>query len=207
MAIAPPLGRPHSHGKRLPLGSSLGLPAPAYAAYATLKAGGECHGHGGWDGSQGDEPDGPCRQVESDGGLQRGVGRMNYLVPQCARGCCSWQRLCSSCHTALPSQSEPRIPRGSTVLHSQSPGSHIGPTALLSQSAPRSDMGLLHSANQHSGCHTDLQHCPPNHSLGSHMGTSQPISTQDSMWTCSIAHPIRVQAPPQTHCIAQPIGT
>ncbi|NWH19565.1 SHSA8 protein, partial [Grus americana] len=41
VAIAPPLGRPHGHGKRLPLATSLALPAPAYAAYATLKAGGE----------------------------------------------------------------------------------------------------------------------------------------------------------------------
>ncbi|XP_010560600.1 PREDICTED: putative protein shisa-8 [Haliaeetus leucocephalus] len=41
VAIAPPLGRPHSHSKRLPLASSLALPAPAYAAYAALKAG-EC---------------------------------------------------------------------------------------------------------------------------------------------------------------------
>ncbi|NXI92332.1 SHSA8 protein, partial [Psophia crepitans] len=36
VAIAPPLGRPHGHGKRLPLATSL---APAYAAYPTLKAG------------------------------------------------------------------------------------------------------------------------------------------------------------------------
>ncbi|NWQ82755.1 SHSA9 protein, partial [Columbina picui] len=57
VAIAPQLGRPHGHGKRLPLGSSLGLPAPAYTAYATLKAGGECHGHEGRDGSQGDAPE------------------------------------------------------------------------------------------------------------------------------------------------------
>ncbi|NXS67327.1 SHSA9 protein, partial [Pandion haliaetus] len=41
LAVAPPLGRPHSHSKRLPPASSLALPAPAYAAYATLKAGGE----------------------------------------------------------------------------------------------------------------------------------------------------------------------
>ncbi|NXI63460.1 SHSA8 protein, partial [Anseranas semipalmata] len=34
----PPLGRPHGHGKRLPLASGL---APGYAAYATLAAGGE----------------------------------------------------------------------------------------------------------------------------------------------------------------------
>ncbi|KQK78922.1 protein shisa-9-like protein [Amazona aestiva] len=39
VAIAPPLGRPHGHGKRPPLASSLGLSAPAYAAYTTLKAG------------------------------------------------------------------------------------------------------------------------------------------------------------------------
>ncbi|XP_040453015.1 protein shisa-8 [Falco naumanni] len=39
VAIAPPLGRPHGHGKSLPLGSSLGTPAPAYTAYTTLKAG------------------------------------------------------------------------------------------------------------------------------------------------------------------------
>ncbi|NXY76753.1 SHSA8 protein, partial [Glareola pratincola] len=42
VAIAPSLGRPHSHGKRLPLASGLALPAPAYTTYATLKAGGEC---------------------------------------------------------------------------------------------------------------------------------------------------------------------
>ncbi|KAM6137884.1 protein shisa-8 [Pterocles gutturalis] len=39
VAIAPPLGRPHSHGTRMPPASSLTLPAPAYASYATLKAG------------------------------------------------------------------------------------------------------------------------------------------------------------------------
>ncbi|NXG79205.1 SHSA8 protein, partial [Baryphthengus martii] len=42
VAIASSLGRPHSHSKRPPLGSSLALSAPAYSAYATLKAGGEC---------------------------------------------------------------------------------------------------------------------------------------------------------------------
>ncbi|NXV29736.1 SHSA8 protein, partial [Rissa tridactyla] len=42
VAITPSLGRPHSHGKRLPLASGLALPAPAYSTYATLKAGGEC---------------------------------------------------------------------------------------------------------------------------------------------------------------------
>ncbi|NWU48229.1 SHSA9 protein, partial [Dromas ardeola] len=41
VAITPSLGRPHSHGKRLPLASGLALPAPAYTTYATLKAGGE----------------------------------------------------------------------------------------------------------------------------------------------------------------------
>ncbi|NXG57833.1 SHSA8 protein, partial [Hemiprocne comata] len=41
VAIAPPLGRPHSHSKRLPLATSMALPAP-YTTYATLKAGGEC---------------------------------------------------------------------------------------------------------------------------------------------------------------------
>ncbi|NWW92106.1 SHSA8 protein, partial [Rhynochetos jubatus] len=41
VAIAPSLGRPHGQGKRLPLAGSLTLPAPAYTAYATLKAGGE----------------------------------------------------------------------------------------------------------------------------------------------------------------------
>ncbi|NWS76221.1 SHSA9 protein, partial [Crotophaga sulcirostris] len=41
VAVAPSLGRPHSHGKRLPLASGLDLPAPAYSTYATLKAGGE----------------------------------------------------------------------------------------------------------------------------------------------------------------------
>ncbi|KAM6425777.1 protein shisa-8 [Rhynochetos jubatus] len=39
VAIAPSLGRPHGQGKRLPLAGSLTLPAPAYTAYATLKAG------------------------------------------------------------------------------------------------------------------------------------------------------------------------
>ncbi|XP_074428802.1 protein shisa-8 isoform X2 [Larus michahellis] len=39
VAITPSLGRPHSHGKRLPLASGLALPAPAYSTYATLKAG------------------------------------------------------------------------------------------------------------------------------------------------------------------------
>ncbi|NXH20054.1 SHSA9 protein, partial [Bucco capensis] len=55
VAIAPSsLGRPHSHSKRLPLGSSssssLALPPPAYTAYATLKAGGEWYYPGGGDG-------------------------------------------------------------------------------------------------------------------------------------------------------------
>ncbi|NWR67494.1 SHSA8 protein, partial [Bucorvus abyssinicus] len=56
VAIAPPLGRPHSQSKRLPLGSSLALPAPAYTAYTTLKAGGEC-----WNGGRGggDAPSAP----------------------------------------------------------------------------------------------------------------------------------------------------
>ncbi|NXT23405.1 SHSA8 protein, partial [Syrrhaptes paradoxus] len=57
VAIAPPLGRPHSHGTRMPPASSLTLPAPAYASYATLKAGGECHCHMGWDGSWGTPKD------------------------------------------------------------------------------------------------------------------------------------------------------
>ncbi|XP_009554956.1 protein shisa-8 isoform X1 [Cuculus canorus] len=39
VAITPSLGRPHGHGKRLPLASGLDLPAPAYTTYATLKAG------------------------------------------------------------------------------------------------------------------------------------------------------------------------
>ncbi|NXL41778.1 SHSA8 protein, partial [Podilymbus podiceps] len=54
VTIAPPLGRPHGHGQRLPLGSSLALPAPAYTAYATLKAGGECRCRVGWGGGWGD---------------------------------------------------------------------------------------------------------------------------------------------------------
>ncbi|NXS55061.1 SHSA9 protein, partial [Brachypteracias leptosomus] len=50
VTTAPSLGRPHSHSKRPPLSSSLALPSPAYAAYATLKAGGECRCQGpGWD--------------------------------------------------------------------------------------------------------------------------------------------------------------
>ncbi|NXD24978.1 SHSA8 protein, partial [Spelaeornis formosus] len=40
-AIAPSLGRPHSHGKRLPLASSLALSAPDYTSYTTLKVGAE----------------------------------------------------------------------------------------------------------------------------------------------------------------------
>lgn len=36
-----PLGRPHGHSKRPPLGSSLSPPAPSYTAYTTLTAGGE----------------------------------------------------------------------------------------------------------------------------------------------------------------------
>ncbi|NXJ19905.1 SHSA8 protein, partial [Dicrurus megarhynchus] len=39
VAIAPSLGRPHSHGKRLPLASSLALSAPDYTSYTTLKVG------------------------------------------------------------------------------------------------------------------------------------------------------------------------
>ncbi|XP_059329042.1 protein shisa-8 [Ammospiza nelsoni] len=39
VAIAPSLGRPHSHGKRLPLASSLALSAPDYTSYTTLKFG------------------------------------------------------------------------------------------------------------------------------------------------------------------------
>ncbi|NXO24168.1 SHSA8 protein, partial [Cisticola juncidis] len=42
VAIAPSLGRPHSHSKRLPLASSLALSAPDYTSYTTLKVGGEC---------------------------------------------------------------------------------------------------------------------------------------------------------------------
>ncbi|NXW41288.1 SHSA8 protein, partial [Nyctiprogne leucopyga] len=49
VAIAPPLGQPHCHSKRLPPASSLTLPAPAYTTYATLKAGGECRCHMGWE--------------------------------------------------------------------------------------------------------------------------------------------------------------
>ncbi|NXH79992.1 SHSA8 protein, partial [Edolisoma coerulescens] len=49
VAIAPSLGRPHSHGKRLPLASSLALSAPDYTSYTTLKVGGEYRCHVGWD--------------------------------------------------------------------------------------------------------------------------------------------------------------
>ncbi|NWH59546.1 SHSA8 protein, partial [Geococcyx californianus] len=52
VAITPSLGRPHGHqghSKRLPLASGLDLPAPAYSTYATLKAGGECCCHAGWE--------------------------------------------------------------------------------------------------------------------------------------------------------------
>ncbi|NWR79313.1 SHSA8 protein, partial [Centropus unirufus] len=41
VALGPSLGRPHGHGKRLPLATGLDLPAPAYSTYATLKAGGD----------------------------------------------------------------------------------------------------------------------------------------------------------------------
>ncbi|NXU96089.1 SHSA8 protein, partial [Cettia cetti] len=41
VAIAPSLGRPHSHSKRLPLASSLALSAPDYTSYTSLKVGGE----------------------------------------------------------------------------------------------------------------------------------------------------------------------
>ncbi|NWX12497.1 SHSA9 protein, partial [Aegotheles bennettii] len=65
VAIAPPLGRPHSHSKRLPLAPSLALPAP-YATYATLKAGGECGR--GWDGGWGGgAPRGPRRRWGGQG--------------------------------------------------------------------------------------------------------------------------------------------
>lgn len=57
VAIAPSLGRPHSHGKRLPLASSLALSAPDYTSYTTLKVGGECCCRVGWDGGWGH---GPC---------------------------------------------------------------------------------------------------------------------------------------------------
>ncbi|NXS27364.1 SHSA8 protein, partial [Pomatostomus ruficeps] len=39
VTIAPSLGRPHSHGKCLPLASSLALSAPDYTSYTTLKVG------------------------------------------------------------------------------------------------------------------------------------------------------------------------
>ncbi|NXS85827.1 SHSA8 protein, partial [Erpornis zantholeuca] len=41
VATAPSLGRPHSHGKRLPLASSLALSPPDYTSYTTLKVGEE----------------------------------------------------------------------------------------------------------------------------------------------------------------------
>ncbi|NXL97242.1 SHSA8 protein, partial [Tyrannus savana] len=49
VAIAPSLGRPHSHGKRLPLASSLALSASDYTSYTTLKVGGECRCPVGWE--------------------------------------------------------------------------------------------------------------------------------------------------------------
>ncbi|NWZ69657.1 SHSA8 protein, partial [Acrocephalus arundinaceus] len=49
VAIVPSLGWPHSHGKCLPLASSLALSAPDYSSYTSLKAGGECRCHVGWD--------------------------------------------------------------------------------------------------------------------------------------------------------------
>ncbi|XP_009473579.1 PREDICTED: putative protein shisa-8 [Nipponia nippon] len=67
VVVPPPRGRPQGHGKRLPLASSLALPSPAYAAYATLKAGAKAKGPklaggpafpGGWDGGP---PRGPRR--------------------------------------------------------------------------------------------------------------------------------------------------
>ncbi|NXM62372.1 SHSA8 protein, partial [Illadopsis cleaveri] len=39
VGTAPSLGRPHSHGKHLPLASSLGLSAPDYTSYTSLKVG------------------------------------------------------------------------------------------------------------------------------------------------------------------------
>lgn len=63
VAIAPSLGRSHNHNKRLPLSSSLALPAPTYTAYATLKAGGECHCRMSRDGSWGDAPKGRWGRV------------------------------------------------------------------------------------------------------------------------------------------------
>ncbi|NXO41584.1 SHSA8 protein, partial [Locustella ochotensis] len=39
VAIAPSLGQPHSHGKHLPLSSSLVLSAPDYTSYTSLKVG------------------------------------------------------------------------------------------------------------------------------------------------------------------------
>lgn len=52
VAITPSVGRPHSHGKRLPLA----LSAPDYTSYTTLKVGGECRCHVGWDGGRGHAP-------------------------------------------------------------------------------------------------------------------------------------------------------
>ncbi|NWI92824.1 SHSA8 protein, partial [Pitta sordida] len=52
VAIAPSLGRLHSHGKRLPLATSLALSSPDYTSYTTLKVGGEYRCRVGWDGGQ-----------------------------------------------------------------------------------------------------------------------------------------------------------
>lgn len=56
VAIVPSLGRPHSHGKHLPLASSLGLSAPDYTSYTSLKVGGECRCRVGRDGGRGHAP-------------------------------------------------------------------------------------------------------------------------------------------------------
>ncbi|NXU91739.1 SHSA8 protein, partial [Xiphorhynchus elegans] len=71
VAIAPSLGRPHSHGKRLPLASSLALSAPDYTSYTTLKVGGECHSCVGWDGGGG----APQDEWGVQGGSQKSMDR------------------------------------------------------------------------------------------------------------------------------------
>lgn len=73
VVIAPSLGRPHGHGKRLPLASSLALPAPAYTAYATLKAGGECGGRVGQGGGRGGCAPWTPQMGQEEQGARRGA--------------------------------------------------------------------------------------------------------------------------------------
>jgi len=227
VAVASSLGRPRGHGKHLPLASGLGLPAPAYAAYAALQAGGECRRRGAG---------------RAAGGKQRGVGRMSALVP--------W----SSAPPPLPSQSVPGVLHGSAARPSQSElrVPHSGPTALPTQSelrvvpprptalptqsaskipqtlaapppseSPGSPTEPRHSLpNQYLRSHTDLQHSPANQSSGippghaalpsqSVLSISQNPTAPPSQSVAKIP-PLPSQSelrnPPWPHCTAQPIS-